>query len=95
MRKSYTFLIDSDRSGHRLRLNGQEIGAFATLDAAQAEANRVARRAVPGATLRFGLDFMWTLTDLETRAATLEWDSSQTNPNEVGGYTPDRPAAPR
>jgi hypothetical protein len=72
MRKNYNFLIDSDRSGHKLSLNGQEIATFATLDAAEAEANKIANRAVPGANLRFELDFMWTLTDLELRAATLE-----------------------
>jgi hypothetical protein len=75
MRKSYNFLIDSDRSGHRLHLNGQEIATFATLDAAEAEANKIANRAVSGATLRFELDFKWTLTDLETRSATLEPES--------------------
>ena len=71
MRKNYNFLIDSDRSGHKLSLNGQEIATFATLDAAEAEANEIANRVVPGANLRFELDFMWTLTDLELRAATL------------------------
>jgi hypothetical protein len=73
MRKSYTFLIESERSGHRLIINGQKIATFVTLDAAKAEAAKVAGRAVPGATLRFELDFKWTLTDLEIRAATLEW----------------------
>ena len=77
MRKSYNFLIDSDLSGHRLLLNGYEIATFATLDAAEAEANRVANRTFPGATLRFELDFKSTLMDLETRAATLEWESTQ------------------
>ncbi len=77
MRKSYNFLIDSDLSGHRLLLNGYEIATFATLDAAEAEANRVANRTFPGVTLRFELDFKSTLMDLETRAATLEWESTQ------------------
>jgi hypothetical protein len=77
MRQSYNFLIDSNLSGHRLLLNGQEIATFATLGAAEAEATKVADRAVPGATLRFELDFKWTLTDLETRAATWEWESGQ------------------
>jgi hypothetical protein len=72
MRKSDVFLIESDRSGNRLSLNGQSIARFATLDAAEAQANKVANRAVPGASLRFELDFKWTLTDLEIRAATLE-----------------------
>jgi len=77
MRKSYNFLIDSDLSGHRLLLNGHEIATFTTLDAAEAEANQIANRAVPGITLRFELDFKSTLTDLETRAATLECESGQ------------------
>ena len=77
MRRSYNFLIDSDLSGHRLLLNGHEIATFATLDAAEAEANKVANRAVPGVTIRFELDFKSTLMDLETRAATLECESGK------------------
>ena len=77
MRRNNTFLIESEPSRHRLLLNGQEIARFATLDAAEAEAARVANRVVPGAILRFELDFKWTLTDLEIRAATLECDSGQ------------------
>jgi len=73
MRQSYNFVIDSESSGHTLLLNGQKIARFATLDAAEAEANRLADSAVPGAILNFELDFKWTLTDLEIRAATLEW----------------------
>jgi hypothetical protein len=73
MRNNYTFVIDSEPSGHRLLLNGRQIGRFATLDAAEAEANNVASHTVPGATLQFELDFKWTLSDLEIRAATLEW----------------------
>jgi hypothetical protein len=73
MRQSYNFLIDSESSGHTLLLNGQKIARFATLDAAEVAANMVANRAVPGAILKFELDFKWTLTDLEIRAATLEW----------------------
>jgi hypothetical protein len=73
MRQSYNFLIDSESSGHTLLLNGQKIARFATLDAAEVAANKVANRAVPGAILKFELDFKWTLTDLEIRAATLEW----------------------
>jgi hypothetical protein len=73
VRSSYTFLIDSELSGHRLLLNGQEIATFATLDAAEAEATKVANRLAPGAALRFELDFKSTLTDLESRAATLEF----------------------
>jgi hypothetical protein len=78
MRKSYNFLIESELSGHKLFLNGHEIAKFATLDAAEAEANKVANRLVPGATLRFELDFKWTLTDLEMRVATLEWERAET-----------------
>ena len=77
MRKSYTFLIESERSRNKLFLNGKEIATFATLDAAKAEAAKVAGCAVPGAKLRFELDFKWTLTDLEIRAATLEWESTE------------------
>jgi hypothetical protein len=76
MRNSYTFLIESERSEHRLLVNGQRIATFATLDAAKTEAAEVAGRTVPGVTLRFELDFKWTLTDLEIRAATLEWESA-------------------
>ena len=65
MRKSYTFLIETERSRNKLFLNGQEIATFATLEAAEAESNKVANRTIPGATLRFELDFKWTLTDLE------------------------------
>ena len=72
MQKHTFFLIESEPSRHKLYLNGQVIAAFATLEAAEAEANKIANRAVPGATLRFGLDFKWTLSDLEMRAAQLE-----------------------
>jgi len=75
--RSYTFLIESERSRNKLFLNGQEIATFATLEAAEAEANKVANRTIPGATLRFELDFKWTLTDLEIRAANLEWESAE------------------
>jgi len=74
MRKNYNFFIESEPAGHRLSLNGQEVATFATLDAAEAEANKIANRAVPGTNLKFELDFMWTLTDLEMRAATLAWN---------------------
>jgi hypothetical protein len=66
------FLIESEPSGHRLLFNGQEIANFATLEAAEAEAAKVANRALPGATLRFELYFSWTLTNLEIRTATVE-----------------------
>jgi hypothetical protein len=77
MRQSYNFLIDSERSSHTLLLNGHEIATFSTLADAEAEASQLANRVVPGATLKFDLDFKWTLTDLELRAATLEWESGQ------------------
>ena len=72
MQKTYNFLIESEATGHKLLLNAQEIGTFATLDAAESAAHNIANCAVPGANLRFELDFMWTLTDLEMRAARLE-----------------------
>ncbi len=62
---------------HRLLVNGQKIATFATLEAAEAEASKVANRTILGATLRFELDFKWTLTDLEIRVATLEWESAE------------------
>lgn len=75
MRNNYNFLIESERSKHKLFLDAKEIATFRTLDAAEAEANKIASREVPGAKLRFELDFKWTLTDLEIRAATLQWES--------------------
>jgi hypothetical protein len=84
MRSNNTFLIESELSRHRLLLNGQELATFATLDAAEAEATKIANRAVPGATLKFDLDFGWTLTDLEIRAATLQWESGQPTQSAIG-----------
>jgi hypothetical protein len=72
MRRSNTFLIESESSRHELSLDGRKISTFATLAAAEAEANKVANRLAPGAKLRFELDFKWTLSDLEIRAAILE-----------------------
>ena len=72
MRSNNTFLIESELSRHRLFLNGQQLATFATLDDAEAEANQVANRAVPGMTLRFELDFKWTFSDLEIRTATMD-----------------------
>jgi hypothetical protein len=43
---SNTFIIESDLSSHRLLFNGQEIGTFATLEAAEQEATEFANRAV-------------------------------------------------
>jgi hypothetical protein len=48
------------------------MGAFATLEAAEAEAIIIANRTIPGAALRFELDFKWILSDLEVRGAILE-----------------------
>ena len=76
MRTNYNFLIESEPSGHKLLIDGQEIARFATLDAAEAGANIVASHMVLGAHLKFELDFKWTLSDLEIRAATLERESS-------------------
>lgn len=72
MHRNHIFLIDSDSSGHRLSADGRRIGSFETLRAAQAAATHIAQGYVPSATLRFGLDFKWTLSDLETRTAVLE-----------------------
>ena len=72
MRNNNTFIIESERSRHKLMLNGQEFGTFATLDAAEREAAELANRAAPGTTLRFQLDFKWTLSDLELRVATFQ-----------------------
>jgi hypothetical protein len=69
------FLIESERDRHRLSLNGRELLTFTTLAAAEAEAGKIAAYVVPGSTLRFELDFKWTLSDLEIRAATLQWES--------------------
>jgi hypothetical protein len=67
-----TFVIESELSKHRLILNGQEISTLATLDEAEAAARKIAGRIVSNATLRFELDFKWTCSDLEIRAAILE-----------------------
>jgi hypothetical protein len=81
MRTSYFFLIDSDLSKHNLFLNGEAIGTFATLGAAEAAANKIANNVVPCTTLRFDLDFKSTLSDLEIRAATLQWESEPAKTN--------------
>ena len=78
MQQNDLFVIESDRTGNRLSLNGLNIATFATLDAAEVEAQKVAGRAVRGASLKFELDFKWTLSDLEIRAATLERPSGET-----------------
>jgi hypothetical protein len=73
----HIFLIDSDSSGHRLAVDGNGTGTFPTLGAAEAKATRIAWRFLPAATLRFELDFKWTMSDLEIRAATLEVPQTQ------------------
>ena len=75
MQSNNTFVIESELSGHRLFLNGRELGTFATVAAAEKEAAEIANRAAPGTKLRFELDFKWTLSDLEIRAATVEAES--------------------
>jgi hypothetical protein len=72
MRTTHIFLIESDASGHRLTVDGSGTGTFSTLGAAEAKATHIARRFSLAARLRFDLDFKWTLSDLEIRAATLE-----------------------
>jgi hypothetical protein len=72
MRNKNIFVIESELSRHRLSLNGQEIRTFATLDAAEEGATRIANLVAPGIKLQFGLDFKWTLSDLEIRAATMD-----------------------
>jgi hypothetical protein len=75
MRTIHLFLIDSDRFGHRLSVDGNGIGTLPTLGAAEATANNIARSFAPTATLRFALDFKWTLSDSEIRTATWECPS--------------------
>ena len=72
MTTSHYFLIESDRVRHDLVLDGDLIASFHTLEAAEAEANRIANRTAPGATLQFGLDLKSTLNDLEIRGATFD-----------------------
>ena len=72
MRTNHFFLIESDSSGHRLSIDGNEGGTFTTLCAAEVKAIHIARSFLPLATLSFELDFKWTLSDFEIRATTLE-----------------------
>jgi len=72
MRTNHFFLIESDSSGHRLSIDGNESGTFTTLCAAEAKAIHIAQSFLPLATLHFELDFKSTLSDFEIRAATLE-----------------------
>jgi len=77
MRSNNTFMVESELSAHRLLFNGQQIGTFATLQAAETEAAELAKSVFPGVKLRFELDFKWTLSDLEIRSATLQPASEQ------------------
>jgi hypothetical protein len=72
MPTNHIFLIDSDSSGHRLTVDGNGAGTFGSLSAAEAMAAYIASRFLPAATLKFELDFKWTLSDFEIRTATLE-----------------------
>ena len=72
MRTSHVFLIDSENSEHRVSVDGNVIGTFPTLAAAATRAAAMARGFVPTATLSFELDFKWTLSDSEIRAAIME-----------------------
>jgi hypothetical protein len=76
MRKSHLFLIESDASGHRLSVDGSWIGTFKTLGTAEEQAAHFARRFVAAPPLRFELDFKWTLSDVEIRAATMDFPSN-------------------
>jgi hypothetical protein len=71
-RTNHLFVIDSDSSGHRLSVDGDEVGKFRTLKGAETKATEIGRIFFPAATLRFALDFKWTLSEVEIRAATLE-----------------------
>jgi hypothetical protein len=73
MQTDHLFVIDSDSSGHRLFLDGDEIGAFRTLNVAEAKAAAIARGLFPVATLDFALDFKWTLSDVEIRTASFTY----------------------
>ncbi|HTA43317.1 MAG TPA: hypothetical protein VK789_12765 [Bryobacteraceae bacterium] len=72
MRTNHLFIIDSDYSGHRLSLDGDEIGQFRTLSAAEAKALEIARDFFPTEQIHFALDFKWTLSEVEIRAAMVE-----------------------
>ena len=78
------FLIESERDRHRLSLNGRELQTFPTLAAAEAEASQIAAFVVPGSTLRFELDFKWTLSEVEIRAATLQFQDAKKEQRPCG-----------
>jgi hypothetical protein len=78
------FLIESERDRHRLSLNGRELLTFTTLAEAEAEAGKIGAYIIPGSTLRFGLDFKWTLSDLEVRTATLQLEGEKKEQQSCG-----------
>jgi hypothetical protein len=80
MKTSHYFLIESDGARHDLVLDGDLIASFPTREAAEAEANRIAKRAAPGASLRFELDLKSTLNNLEIRGATFDADNVSADP---------------
>jgi hypothetical protein len=53
MRTSHIFLIESDSAGHRLFVDGNEIGTFITRNSAEETATQIARRFEPRAELSF------------------------------------------
>jgi hypothetical protein len=73
MHTNHFFLIRSDGSRHRLSLDGETVGTFPTLNAAESKADDIARSLHAAAMPRFELDFKWTLSDTEIRAASLQW----------------------
>ena len=72
------FYIESEPSRHVLYFEGEEVGVFDTLEAAESEAGRIARK-TPGAHLRFELDFKSTLSDVEIRGAILESPNTESS----------------
>jgi len=71
-RTNHLFVITSDSNGHQLEVDGRKTGEFSTLAEAETRAGQIARSFKPGADLHFELDFKWTLSNQEIRAATLE-----------------------
>jgi hypothetical protein len=85
MPTNHIFLIDSDSSGHRLTVDCNEAGTFATRSAAEEKAAHIAQRFVPAATLRFELVFKSRLTHWEIHAATLERPANRRNGEAICG----------
>lgn len=76
MQAEHVFVINSDSSGHRPSLDGHGVATFPTLNEAEAKAFQIARLFNRKATLRFEVDFKWTLSDLELRMLTGEAKST-------------------